>query len=298
MRLRSLLCGIVLFGMAGEAYAADFPDFLRGSQTVMSAPRSGGWGGAYFGAQASYSMASTDFGQGVSSLVSFALRNTVIQDQVSGWTTLAKQDTTGGGFGGFIGYNWQWDQIVLGVEGNYSRTNLFMSASDSLSRSILNNSGAPSGHDFTYNMTVSADAAVKLTDVATFRARAGYDAGMFMPYGFVGPAFGRADITRSATVSGTLTDSFTTTQVVGFDTNGNPITVQVPTSTTSRLILPGQQLQAKNTYLYGWTGGLGLDMCVMANLFVRAEWEWVQFAPVDGVNLHTSTVRAAVAVKF
>jgi outer membrane immunogenic protein len=298
MRLRWLLCGIVLVGMAGEACAADFPDFLRGSQTVMSAPQRGGWGGAYFGAQASYSMASTDFGQGVGSLVSFALRNTVIQDQVSGWTTLPKQDTTGGGFGGFIGYNWQWDQIVLGVEGNYSRTNLFMSASDSLSRSILNNSGAPAGHDFTYNMTVSADAAVKLTDVATFRARAGYDAGMFMPYGFVGPAFGRADITRSATVSGTLTDNFTTTQVVGFDSNGNPITVQVPTSTTSRLILPGQQLQAKNTYLYGWTGGLGLDMCLMANLFVRAEWEWVQFAPVDGVNLHTSTVRAAVAVKF
>ena len=296
MRLRSLLCGIVLVGMAGEACAADFPDFLRGSQTVMSAPRRG-WEGAYFGAQASYSMASTDFGQGVSNLVSFALRNTVIQDTVSGWTTLPKQDTTGGGFGGFIGYNWQWDQVVVGVEGNYSRTNLFMSASDSLSRSILNNSGAPTGHDFTYNMTVTASAAAKITDVATFRARAGYDAGMFMPYGFVGAAFGRADITRSATVSGTLTDNFFLPVTVGFDPSGNPIVVQSPRSVTSPLILPGQQIEAKNTYLYGWTGGFGLDMCLMANLFVRAEWEWVQFAPVNGVNMHTSTARAAVAVK-
>lgn len=298
MRLRSLLCGVVLIGMAGEACAADFPDFLRGSQTVISAPRRGGWDGAYFGAQAGYSMASTDFGQGVSTLISFALRNTVIQDQVSGWTTLPKQDTTGTGFGGFIGYNWQWDQVVVGVEGNYSRTNLFMSASDSLSRSILNSTGAPTGHEFTYNMTVAANASAKITDVATFRARAGYDAGMFMPYGFVGAAFGRADILRSATVSGTLTDSFTVPQVVGFDTNGNPITIQVPRQVTSPLILPGQQLEAKNTYLYGWTGGLGLDMCLMANLFVRTEWEWVQFAPANGVNMHTSTVRAAVAFKF
>src|SRR5262249_22420117 len=159
-----------------------------------------------------------------------------------------------------------------------------------LSRSILNNAGAPTGHDFTYNMTVSANASTKITDVATFRARAGYDAGMFMPYGFVGAAFGRADILRSATVSGTLTDNFFVPVTVGFDASGNPIVVQSPRSVTSPLILPGQQIEAKNTYLYGWTGGLGLDMCLMANLFVRAEWEWVQFAPVDGVNMHTSTV--------
>jgi opacity protein-like surface antigen len=72
----------------------------------------------------------------------------------------------------------------------------------------------------------------------------------------------------------------------------------VPQSITSQLILPGQQIEAKTTYLYGWTAGLGLDMCVMANLFVRAEWEWVQFAPNNGVNVHTNTVRTALAWKF
>jgi len=284
MRLRSLLCGVVLIGVAGEACAADMPDFLRGSQTVMSAPNTRRWDGVYVGGQASYSMASTDFTTVVNALVSFALRNSVIQDQVANFTTLSKQETTNTGFGGFVGYNWQFDQAIVGVEGNYTHTSLFMSSSDSLSRSILNDTGAPAGHDYTYNMTVTGTASAHLTDFGTFRVRGGYDAGMFMPYMFGGLAVGRADVVRSATVTGTLTDSFT---VLG-----------VPQSVTSGLILPGQQIEAKTTYLYGWTAGLGLDMCVYAGLFVRAEWEWVQFAPINGINLHTNTVRTAIAYKF
>ena len=82
-RMRWLLCGLAVIGMAPQARAADFSDtLLRGSQVfqVGQGPR---WEGFYAGAHASYSMGSTDFGNGVSSLVSFALRNSVIQDQVS-----------------------------------------------------------------------------------------------------------------------------------------------------------------------------------------------------------------------
>ena len=299
MRLRWLLCGVVLSGMAGEACAADLSDmFLRGSQTVITAPGASRWDGVYFGAQASYTMNSTDYGAGASDMISFALRNSAIQNQVASWTALQKQETTGTGFGGFIGYNWQWDQVIVGVEGNYTRTSLFTSASDSLSRSILNNAAAPTGHDFTYNMTVTAAASAKITDIATFRGRAGYDAGMFMPYGFVGAAFGRADIARTVNVSGTLTDSWIESTTVVNPITGVSTIVSTPRSTTSALILPGTQVAAQNTYLYGWTAGLGLDMCLMANLFVRAEWEWVQFAPAQGVNIHTNTVRTAVAIKF
>jgi outer membrane immunogenic protein len=289
----------VLMGMAGEACAADLSDtFLRGSQTIISAPGGSRWDGVYFGGQVSYSMGSTDFAGGVKDLVNFALRNSVIQEQVASWSVLPKQETTNPGFGGFVGYNWQWDQAVLGVEGNYTHTTLFMSASDSLARSILNNNGAPAGHDFTYNMTVTGSASAHLTDFGTLRARAGYDAGMFLPYGFAGLAFGRADIARAATVSGTLTDSFTVQQFVGTNPlTGNPIFVAVPQSVTGQLPTV-QQSDAKTTYMFGWTAGLGLDMCLMANLFVRAEWEWVQFAPVQGVNMHINTVRTAVAFKF
>ena len=297
-RMRWLVCGLAIIGMTPQTRAADLSDtFLRGSQTfqVGEGPR---WGGFYAGAHASYSMGSADFGKGVSSLVNFALRNSVLQDQVSSWTTLSKAETTSSGFGGFIGYNWQWDEAVFGLEGNYTKTQLLMSSSDSLSRAILNNAAAPVGHDHTYNITVSGNATVELTDVATFRMRGGWDAGRFMPYAFAGIAVGRANVSRSATVSGTLTDNFTIQQTVT-DAAGQTIVINIPQSITSTLVLPGTQVDAQNgVFAYGWTLGLGVDFCLMQNLFLRAEWEWVQFAAIRDMNVHTNTVRAAVAMKF
>jgi opacity protein-like surface antigen len=80
---------------------------------------------------------------------------------------------------------------------------------------------------------------------------------------------------------------------------GQPIVINVPQSVTTTLALPGTQIDAQNgVFAYGWTLGLGVDMALMQNLFVRAEWEWVQFAPIKDMNVHTNTVRAAVAVKF
>jgi hypothetical protein len=60
------------------------------------------------------------------------------------------------------------------------------SASDSMSRSFLDNSNAPAGHNYNYDATVSANASIKITDLATFRARGGWSAGNFMPYAFAG----------------------------------------------------------------------------------------------------------------
>jgi outer membrane immunogenic protein len=296
-RMRWLVCALVIAGSAQGAAAADFGlPILRGS-TVPDGDR---WTGVYFGAQAGYTTASTDFGAGASSLISFILRNSVIQDQVASFTTLSKVDTSGTSFGGFVGYNTRWDEIILGVEGNYNRLSLnAMSASDSLSRSILNNGAAPAGHDHIYNMTVSANASVKLTDLATFRARAGWDAGPFLPYAFAGVAVGRADVMRSATVTGTLTDNFTVTNTITDPLTGQLITVVTPQSVTTTLALPGTQTETANgVFAYGWTLGLGVDFALMQNVFLRAEYEYVQFAPIKDMNVHLSTVRTALAIKF
>jgi outer membrane immunogenic protein len=296
-RMRWLMCALLLAGSAQSAAAADLGlPILRGS-TVPTGDR---WEGVYFGAQAGYTTGSADFGAGASSLISFILRNSVIQDQVSNFTTLNKVDTTGTSFGGFIGYNTRWDEIILGVEAGYSRLSLnTMAASDTLSRSILNNGAAPAGHDHTYNVTVSANASVKVTDLATFRARAGWDAGPFLPYAFAGIAVGRADVMRSATVTGTLTDSFTTTSTVTDPLTGQVITITTPQQITTTLALPGTQTETSNgVFAYGWTMGLGLDFALMQNVFLRAEWEYVKFAPIKDMNVHLNTVRTALAIKF
>ena len=49
-------------------------------------------------------------------------------------------------------------------------------------------------------------------------------------------------------------------------------------------------------FIYGYSGGLGIDMMLFANLFVRAEWEYMRFtAPVDTT---INTVRAGIGYKF
>ena len=58
---RLLLCGVAIVGMGIEANAADMPDFLRGSTTVVAAPGGPRWDGFYVGAHAGWSVPGIDF---------------------------------------------------------------------------------------------------------------------------------------------------------------------------------------------------------------------------------------------
>ena len=51
-------------------------------------------------------------------------------------------------------------------------------------------------------------------------------------------------------------------------------------------------------FAYGYTAGLGLDVIVLPNVFLRAEWEYVQFFPVQDVKIHLNTARVGVGIKF
>src|SRR5712671_3850480 len=231
--MRRLFVALALTGFVSGASAGEFelPEtpILRGSSPYVPGPPSyARWSGSYAGGQIGYSRAGVDFGTGVNSLVGYILRNTAIEAEVSSWTTLPKGDTGSFNVGGFAGYNWQWDDVILGFELNYGHTNLRKSASDSLSRSFINNAAAPPDHTYQYNITVAGSASIQITDLMTFRLRGGWVVDNFLPYAFVGPAIGRANVVRSATVSGTLTDNFNVTEVIGFD----PVTFAPITITT------------------------------------------------------------------
>src|SRR5581483_3063328 len=147
-------------------------------------------------AQAGMGQNFTDFGSGVGSLVAFILRNTIEEDTFhpSTWTTLANQNTSSPSYGLFAGYNSQWDDVVLGVEVNYNRTNI--NAADTSSMERVGTIGSNS-----YDIAVTAHANMNLTDYGTVRGRVGYVFGRFQPYGFVGVAAGRAVVTQSANVT-------------------------------------------------------------------------------------------------
>jgi hypothetical protein len=79
----------------------------------------------------------TDFGNSASSLIAYSLRDTTIESELapSNWTTLPNTTTNGRQYGGFIGYNMQWEQLVIGFQGAYNRvSSLQTSASDHINR--------------------------------------------------------------------------------------------------------------------------------------------------------------------
>ncbi len=66
----------------------------------------------------------TDFGNSTSSLVAYILRNTdgrKTSSPPSDWTTLPSNTTNGRQYGAFLGYNLQWDQLVIGFDLAYNR---------------------------------------------------------------------------------------------------------------------------------------------------------------------------------
>lgn len=274
MRLRSLLCGVVLIGMLGEASAADLSDtFLRGSQTVVNMGPTR-WDGFYFGGQVGGAWSGTDFANSTKSLVAFILRNTTIEQEnkVSDWTTLGKYDANGTSYGGFVGYQTQFDSAVVGIEANYNRTNIAMAASDGLRRLFATSDG------YNNDVQVTATSFIRITDYGTLRLKGGYAIDCFMPYGFVGVAIGRADVSRSARVIASGTD---------------------PTGVKPPYALDHTDVEAKTgDFAYGYTAGFGMDYAVFQNFFVRGEYEYVNFGAFNDLKTHIHTARVAAGLKF
>ena len=296
--MRGLLLMAAMFGVATAAQAADMPDFLRGS-IPASAPATRNWDGWYVGGQASYSSSEIDFSRSVVSLTNFIFRDSTLQESVSQFSLLSKNHAQSTGFGGFVGRNYQWDDVVLGVEANYNYfNNLASSSQNTLSRAIPNPAGTvvPANHTYIYNTTLTGDAALQIKDVLTFRGRAGWAAGAFLPYMFGGVAVGRMDVARSVTSNVVLRDDSVATLV---DQSGNTITVAQPSVFTPIPSLSQSMTEERtNSFVAGWTAGLGLEYCLFGNLFLRGEWEYIRFINVKDTAVSMNNVRAGIGYKF
>jgi opacity protein-like surface antigen len=288
--LAGSLDGSVLRGSAntydGEPVAPP-PRFVPGSPLYRR------WEGVYVGGQLGRTGAGIDFGNGTASLTDYILRNDVVGAHVSGWTTLSKAETNQSTYGGFIGYNAQWDgNLILGAEANYNRVvsgGLGSSAADSMTRVFNDDAQAPAQHHYFYTTTVNSSASARITDFATMRTRAGVVIDGFLPYAFVGAAVGRVDVFSSATVAYTrhdIPDSVTPP--------APPIAPQPDYN-----FGPQTRTERRNgVFAYGYTAGLGIDVAVLPNVFLRAEWEYVQFFPVQDFKIHLNTGRVGVGIKF
>jgi opacity protein-like surface antigen len=203
------------------------------------------------------------------------LRNNpaILQDQqISQWPVLSSSsssgDANGASFGGFIGYNYEWEDVITGLELNYNHfLSLSTSTNGSVQRTFNDSTNLPPGHDYNYTVNASAQSSLHMTDIATFRARAGWEAGSFLPYAFAGLAVGRADTSTSATVSGSYYD-VPTVQPAGTPQLGclpvygvSPVTGTCPPQTLN--VNPGTVGNFQNgAFAYGVATGLGMDIAV------------------------------------
>jgi opacity protein-like surface antigen len=291
--MRRFLLAAVIFGVACGAQAADMPDFLRGSISAPAPTRN--WDGWYVGGQVSYSAVASDFSKSVVGLTNFIFRDSVLQQPTSQFGLLAKTTTQGTGFGGFVGRNYQLDDLVFGVEANYNYFDrLATSTSASNSLEIVNPPGQtnPPGVTSTYGVTLTGRAAAQVKDAITFRGRAGWATGNFLPYVFGGVAVGRMDVSRSVTSTVTRRDDVTTTDFFGVTTTTIGPTLPVPAQSQSLIE------QKTNAFTAGWTAGLGMEYVLWGNVFVRGEWEYVKFLAVKNTVVQANNLRASIGYKF
>lgn len=280
--MRRFLLAAMMFGAASGAGAADLSDLpvLRGAFTDGLSTSKVNWQGYYIGGQAGYGSSDENFNGSTSNMIAALLANTTIESemQVSRWNLgLGKQSARSSGFGGFAGYNSQWDDVVVGLEASYLHGTF--GGSTTASQSLV--SSAPLSDTFYHAVKATSSSAIAVKDMATLRARAGYAYGSFLPYLFGGVALGNADITRTVTVN----DHYATTLANAVASCAVAFCATLSTT------------QAQHNHLvYGYSAGLGVDVNLIGGLFMRAEWEYLRFSASTDTSINT--VRAGLGYKF
>jgi opacity protein-like surface antigen len=311
--MHRLLIALGLMGLISPAFAADYelppPVPIRPASStptyVVGPPNPQyHWGGVYGGVQGGYSSATVNFGTAASEISAILRGNPILQDQqISQWPVFSSSsgDANSASFGGFIGYNYEWEDVILGLELNYNHfLSLSTSISGSVTQSFTDSTNLPAGHHYFYDpFKVTAQSAINITDIATFRARAGWEAGSFLPYAFGGLAVGRADTSTSATVSYTATDipdvQTPPTPPLGF----LPSLSCPPTPSSNCPTNPTQAATGQNgAYAYGVATGVGVDIALTSHVFARGELEYIFFPPVNGIQFSLWSARVGAGVKF
>lgn len=235
--MRGLLLAVAMFGAVSGAQAADMPDFLRGSLPAGPSPRVS-WQGYYVGGQAAYGAVTSS----PSSSLNADLQSTFVPPSVPpglgyNWGAQGQAHGNGVGYGGFAGYNSQWDDVVIGIEGNYLHTGL--SAFNSVAGYTYG--GTPPG----ILTATNSSASINVTDFGSARLRAGYTIGCFLPYLYGGAGFGSETVQRSISAT----------------PGPDPLFGPVSGNTKTNLV-------------YGYSAGVGVDVMLWGGLFMRAEYEY------------------------
>ncbi|MET0606052.1 MAG: outer membrane beta-barrel protein [Beijerinckiaceae bacterium] len=259
---------------AATGLAADYP-VLRGSYAPPAKPFEAEqvlWNGFYFGGFAGY--ASGQFGNFTGSTPNSLMNGFYTGSSVpplfqqSGFFDLPFGSSREATFGGFVGYNMVFGDAMVGVEADYTALNMSYTSSQSFTTFDI---VAP-GVGYTQ---LTGSSTSKLDGYATFRGRAGWAYGSFLPFITGGLAVGRGSYNSNLSMIYSATAA------------------APPTSDGSL----SRTISRRDAYVVGGTIGAGVDVLLASNILLRAEYQYVAFNG-NSIPLTINTVRVGAGLKF
>lgn len=277
--MRRSLCLTALFTvLTSQVSAADFRrDLMIGGpppapSTTYKPKPDFDWGGLYGGVQAG--LASADF-KGGQSLAGSMFPNSEfrgLRDSVIAGIENRFSDQKPA-FGGFVGHNWQDEDLVLGVELEYTN---FGDLKGGSSKSYgLQEAVAPNE---IRSLTLASSTSYRIRDAMIAKARFGQAYDALLPYGFLGIGAVRADYKNQASGTGIVYDPADPQTVIRGDTDAKSA--------------------RRNAPILAVAAGAGVDYAFTSNIVGRVEYMFLAAQKTQGTSAYINSLRAGVAAKF
>ncbi|MCP1550888.1 MULTISPECIES: outer membrane protein [Methylorubrum] len=287
--------------LASPALAADLDyGVLRGYDDDYPAPAPLiDWSGFYVGGHGGYSSAALGFSNAFQPIVANALRNTVAEAEMSASHLLAARATHSGGasYGVFAGVNYQFEDVVVGLEADYTYFGQSENTFDRIARTMITKD------EFLTTVNLDGYSSTKIQDYGTVRGRLGYAFGNLLPFITGGAAVGRATVTDTVTVqnygynNNTYNSNQTGTTKSFINNYGYSVFYQdfPPGSIPAPGTVHGT---TKKVTVVGLAVGGGLEYAITPNFLLRGEYQYVLFNDFQGHKAELNTVRGGAAIKF
>jgi outer membrane immunogenic protein len=275
MRLATSLLALAL--AASPAIAADMAaPVLRGAMPAVN--DSIDWNGFYFGGFGGFKQLEHEARSSGQGLVRDMLRSSVFLNTGAADDIFVTRRTATNrtGFGIFTGYNFTYEEVVLGLEGDYGKTKLKGETTAGRNGRFMN------GNEELQYFT-RTNASVNITDYGSLRARVGIPFGNIMPFASAGLAVSRARYENGARLDWERRVVDPTTGAVGPWQAGTPIT---------------NGSSSKIRFGFGYALSAGVDFAIGSNLFLRAEALHYNFGNIGDQRAVINAARAGAALKF
>ena len=250
MKNLTIACAAIAALLASPAMAADMPVKAQVYKTPVAAAGHN-WTGFYVGANAGGAWSAGDANISLPSVLATGAGTGPAGDSGSAVSAVASTHVSSSGFTGGVqaGYNWQFNNVVLGVEADFNALNLDNS-NTVVGRSV------PPGPLWTNTVQTS----VNMDWLVTARPRIGYAWNSLMVYGTGGLAVTRLKLFQSQ------------------------VNVITPSPPNTEWLETG----SSNVTKAGWAVGGGFEYALSNNWSVKAEYIYADFGSETVVGISTN----------